>query len=213
MIGITELARVTARGADSLPYSQGGAASQAQAMKDDGFTFFVGYLGAINKSRILTLLALGMAFMPVTFGGAYVNGATDEIAQLQALGIPPGTSVWLDMEGLNAFHTEPTKLISMINMWADGIAAAGYMPCLYVGVPQPLTSAELYALRVVRYWKGQGSARDRFNNLVEPKCGWCMTQMWPSVIVGHAPNGVLVDGNMIGQDYQQRVPTWVVQSI
>ena len=74
-------------------------------------------------------------------------------------------------------------------------------------MPQPLTSEELYALKgITRYWKGQGSQRDRNNSLAEPKgCGWCMTQMWPSYI----RYGVLVDANMVGQDYKGRTPTMV----
>lgn len=205
-----EPALVGARGADSLPFSSGGTVGQAVALKAAGYDFFVGYLGAMNAARLGHVLAAGLAFMPVTFGGEYLDGADDEIAQLKALGIPAGCSVWLDMEGLKAFRTDPAKLIAMVNAWADAIASGGWMPCLYVGVPQPLTSAELNALHVVRYWKGQGSVRDRNNALAEPSgCGWTMTQMFPSVVRG----GVLIDANIVGQDYKARVPTWAVATL
>lgn len=199
-------ATVGARGADSLPFSGGGTAAQAQGLKAAGYEFFVGYLGAMNAARLGFILDAGLAFMPVTFGGEYEDGADDEVAQLKALGIPAGCSVWLDMEGLKAFKTDPPKLTAMMNAWADRIAAAGWMPCLYVGCPQPLTSAELHGLHVVRYWKGQGRCVDRSNALAEPTSGWCCTQMFPSVSVA----GFMIDANCIGQDYRARVPAWVV---
>lgn len=202
----TELAAVGARGVDSLPFSEGGSLAQARALRAAGVDFFVGYLGAITPARLVAILAAGLAFMPVTFGGEYEDGPLDEIAQLKTLGIPTGTTVWLDMEGLKAFHSDPPTLIATINAWADGIAAAGWMPGLYVGAPQPLTSAELHALHVVRYWKGQGRCVDRSNALAEPTNGWCMTQMWPSVSWA---GGILVDANIVGQDYRSRVPVWV----
>lgn len=202
---IVETARATAVVIDSLPFSQGGTATQATALAQSGVDCFVGYLGAMTPARLAIVLEAGMAFMPVTFGGAYENGPLDEVAQLQMLEIPPGVSVWLDLEGLKAYHTDPLKLTMLINAWADVIAAKGWMPCLYVGCPQPLTSVELHALHVVRYWKGQGRCVDRNNALAEPTNGWCMTQMFPSVTRA----GVLVDGNMIGQDYKARTPSWV----
>lgn len=192
---------------DSLSFSQAGTAAQAQAMRASGAHAFAGYLGAMNAARLGYLLAAGMGFLPVTFGGEYEDGPLDEIAQLKSLGIPPGVSVFLDMEGLKAFKTDPAKLIAMIDAWATSIAAGGWVPKLYVGVPQPLTGDELWHLKVKGYWKGQGSVRDRFNALAEPTgCGWQMTQMYDSVPRG----GVMVDANMIGRDFRLRLPAWAV---
>ena len=206
----TAQALVGARGADSLPFSQGGTAAQAAALRARGIDFFCGYLGVINAQRMGYLLAQGLAFMPVTLAGEYEDGPADEVGQLAALGIPPGCTVWLDLEGLTAFHADPPTLIAKINAWADGIAAAGYMPGLYVGSPQPLTSAELYALHVTRYWRGQGRIVDRHNALAEPwGCGWTMTQAFPSVTWG----GTLIDVSIVGQDYEARVPAWCAPSV
>jgi len=199
-------ATVGARGVDSLPFAQAGTTSQAAALKASGVEFLVAYLGVINPARLAIVLASGLAFMPVTLAGEYEDGPSDEIGQLKTLGIPAGTSVWLDLEGMKAFRSDPLALVNKINTWADAIAEGGWMPCLYVGSPQPLTSRELWALRVKRYWRGQGRIVDRNNALAEPwNCGWCMTQMFPSVTWG----GVLVDANIIGQDYLARVPSWV----
>lgn len=192
---------------DSLPFSTGGTAAQAKALKESGVVALAGYLGAMNPTRLKYLLDAGLGYVPVTFAGEYEDGPNDEVSQLKALGIPPGTTVFLDLEGMKAFKSDPGMLIAKINDWATAILAAGYVPSLYVGVPQPLSSEELYALKVQRYWRGQGSVRDRNNKLAEPSgCGWCMTQMFPSITRGNT----WVDCNMVGQDYRGRVPTMVV---
>ncbi len=204
----TKQAPIGARVVDSLPFSQSGTLAQANALKASGVDALAGYLGVISKERVAAVLAAGMGYLPVTLAAEYNDGANDEIAQLKALGIPAGVTVFLDLEGLAAFKSDPVALAGKINAWADAILAAGYIPSLYVGVPQPFTSDELWKLRVQRYWRGQGSIRDRNNTLAEPTgCGWCMTQMYPS----HTLGGVWVDSNMVGQDYKGRVPVWAVQ--
>ncbi len=201
---ITKPATVGARGADSLAFSENGTLAQAQALRGAGFDFFAGYLGAMTAARVQAVLGAGMAFMPVTFGGAF-DGAAAAL-QCKALGLSAGCTVWLDVEGQTIWAMKPTDLIAKINAWADAVGAAGFMPGLYVGVPQPLTSAELWNLHVKRYWRGQGRVVDRTGALSEPQgCGWCMAQAYPSVARG----GVLVDVDFIGQDYLQRVPNWV----
>ncbi len=190
---------------DSLPFSQGGTAAQAKALKAAGVSALAGYLGAMNAVRLGYLLAAGLAYVPVTFAGEYNDGPADEIAQLKALGVPGGTTVFLDLEGKAAHDSDPVALAAKIDDWAMKIAAAGYIPGLYVGVPQPFTSQELWSLKVQRYWRGQGSVRDRNNALAEPSgCGWCMTQMWPS----HTRGDTWVDSNMVGHDYRGRALTW-----
>jgi hypothetical protein len=208
----TQTAFVGARGVDSLPFSQAGTRVQADALKLSGIDFFVGYLGAMNKERLGYVLSAGLAFMPVTFAGEYNDGADDEVAQLKALGIPAGTSVWLDLEGLAAYKSDPLALASKINAWADKIAAGGWMPCLYVGAPQPFTGKELYSLKVVRYWLGIGRCVDRFGKDAYPDCGWCMRQDWHGQGAGMMwkNTGVFVDTNSIQCDHKRRLPVWVV---
>jgi hypothetical protein len=192
---------------DSLPFSTGGTAEQARALAAEGVVCVGGYLGAITPERVGYLHAAGVAFMPVTFGTtpAQYNGAAS-VAQCERLGLPTGTSVWLDMEGLAVFHTEPATLMADANRWALHVERAGWMACLYVGVPQPLTSAELFSLKHTRYWHGQGEVRDRYNNFAAPDCGWCMLQRWPSLKRG----GVLVDDNVLQPDALGRLPVWAI---
>jgi len=208
----TAVAFVGARGVDSLPYSQGGTAAQANALKATGIDFFVGYLGAMNAARLGYILDAGLAFMPVTFAGEYEDGADDEVAQLKALNLPAGCTVWLDLEGQRAWKTDPKLLMSKINAWADKISTAGYMPGLYVGAPQPLSGPELYSLRVVRYWLGIGRCVDRTGKDAYPNCGWCVRQDWHNQGNGMMwkNTGVFVDTNSIQCDHKGRLPSWVV---
>lgn len=195
-------APVGARIVDSLPFSQGGTAGQAVALKASGADGIALYLGAATKARADACLAAGLGVFGVTFGNQYNGPAA--VAQMQALGLPAGTSCFLDLEGIKDLSdANTTAIIGKVNAWADAVSAAGYLPGLYVAPPQPLTSQEMYALKVVRYWKGGGSIRDRHGALAEPSgCGWCMTQMWPSYTLG----GVFVDGNMVGHDFKDRAP-------
>ncbi len=129
---------VGARIVDSLPFSSSGYAEDARRLKAAGADGLAGYLGAMTKQRLEYLLDAGLAYLPVTFAGEYMDGAGDELFHLGALGIPVGTTVFLDLEGKKAFDTEPTLLASQIDTWATAIEAARYIPGLYVGSPQPL---------------------------------------------------------------------------
>ncbi len=206
----SEIVKVGSVVVDSLPFSNAGTMAQAGALRTAGAVALVGYLGAMSKTRLAAVLAAGMGYMPVTFAGEYSDGPQDELLQLAALGVPKGVTVWLDLEGLTAWKSDPIKLIQMIEDWAAPIVDAGYIAGLYAGVPQPLTSEELWKLKgITRYWKGQGRQVDRFGNLSEPSgCGWCMTQMFPSFYMGNPPTWV--DANIVGQDYRGRLPTMMV---
>jgi hypothetical protein len=189
---------------DSLPFSTGGTAAQAKALKDAGVDGVALYLGAASPWLVQVCLSAGLGVWAVTFGGRYDGGAA--VSAAKSWGLPAGATIFLDLEGDTAMSLTNGELVGKINTWADAVSSAGYVPGLYVGVPQPLSSAELWGLRVIRYWRGQGSIRDRQGALAEPiGCGWCVTQMWPSQTIG----GMLVDFNMVGEDYRSRVPSLV----
>ena len=171
---------------------------------------FAGYLGHMTPAKLRALHDAGLWFTPVTVAGEYNDGAADEIAQLRALGIPAGAHVWLDVEGTAVWNAgkDPKKLAAvkdLIEAWNKDIRAAGYRPAMYVGVPQPFTSKELYAFSCERYWAGQGSVRDREGVLTEPfrdfaNCrGWNAIQAAPSEVCG----GVLIDFNFVKGDYKR----------
>lgn len=211
MIALVEAVPVGTRLVDSLGFSLRGTRVQAQALRGAGVEGFIGYLGAMTEPRLDDVLATGMGFMPVTFAGEYDDGAKDEITQLRALGVPAGVTVWLDLEGMKAFRTPVVELATKINAWAVAILDGGWQPGLYVGAPQPFTSAELYALKVVRYWWGLGRCSDRHGQLAEPACGWSMIQQFHGERSGllWRGTGILVDSNSSQKDYRGRAPTWM----
>lgn len=213
----TQIAFPGARVVDSLPFSQGGTAAQALALAKSGIEGVVGYLGAMSTERLGYVLAAGLAFMPVTKAGEYKDGAADEVSQLRALGIPRGATVWLDLEGIDAWGmgkdpVQRRELIRLINTWAYDIKTGGWMPGLYVGAPQPLSGEELFGLGVLRYWLGQGRCIDTNRKDAYPTSGWCMRQDWHGQANGvmWKDTGVFVDTNSVQCDHQRRLPTWVV---
>ncbi len=207
-----ERAFVGARVIDSLPFSEGATGNSALALKASGVDGVVSYLSVINASRLAHILDAGLAWMPVTLAGEYEDGAEDELAQLAQLGVPKGATVWLDLEGLKAYRSDPLALQGKLTHWARRILAGGWMPGLYVGAPQPLTSGELYSLPFVRYWWGLGRCVDRFGKLAEPTCGWTMVQQYHGQKLGMMwkDTGVFVDTNGVQCDYHGRLPVWVV---
>lgn len=201
---------VGARGIDSEPWSHKGDLDHAKALKASGVDFAVLYLGSVTSAMVDNILAGGLAFIPVTYAAHVFNdqAGTMTVAQMKALGMPAGVTVFIDVEGMHAYNMRPVELISRINAWADTVAAAGFVPGIYIGSPQPLTSEELYGLRVVRYWRAPARVVDRNGKLAEPSCGWCMYQLWPS----RDWAGVWVDVDFIGRDFKGRVPSWCVSA-
>ena len=60
--------------------------------------------------------------------------------------------VWCDLEGVTV-GTPAAQVIDYCNQWHAAVAAAGYVPGLYVGFRCGLTPAQLYrALRFTHYW-------------------------------------------------------------
>jgi hypothetical protein len=203
-----ENAFVGARGTDSV---QAIDAAHAQALKTWGMDFAIRYLGSVTSSEIDAILDAGLAFMPVTYGlkhGTPLHQALGlmygdrSVKQAQALGIPKGTTVWLDLEDCTGTAKE---ISSFVNSWSSVVSGAGFMPGLYVGAGAVLSSAELYALSVVRYWQSLSKEVDARGQIAEPGCGWCMIQLFPSVTVA----GVFVDVDVVQQDYRNRTPAWV----
>ncbi len=191
---------------DSLPFSQAGTAAQARGFRTNGVVGVALYLGVANAARLQTVLDAGLGAWGVTLGGRYDGPAA--VKQAQAIGFPKGSTLFVDVEGLPAFNSDPIELAKKIEAFGAAVVAAGYKAGMYVGVPQPFTSDELWKLsNITIYWKGQGSLRDRKNQLAEPtKCGFSVLQAYPSQPMA----GSLIDANMVQHDFLGRVPTLVV---
>lgn len=201
----TEIAEVGARGVDTVVSLD---APKSKTLKGAGIDFAMQYLGTVSPSGIDAILNAGLAFMPITYANRY-NGP-QAVTQLKTLALPVGCTVWLDVE--DEMEVPITELKSKINNWATAILNAGYMPGMYVGAGVPLTSLELYQLKVVRYWHSVSRVTDRNGSLAEPGCGWVMHQLHPPNLKSWRDIDVIVDLDIIQHDYRGRLPSWVVAS-
>jgi len=162
---------------------------------DAGFRFVGRYVVSLSAAELSDILRAGLAVTLISYANSF--DPSDEIAALQRLGIPKGTVVWLDVEGVT---DDVVTLQNRINTWANALKAAGYIPGLYVGAGALLTSLELYKLAVVRYWHSCSRVLDRNGAEAAPKCGWCMYQCVCEV----ERAGVEVDIDFVYADYQGR---------
>lgn len=207
---------VGSRVVDSFPFSIGGTADQARALRREAVDGLVGYLGSMTPQRLQDVADAGLGFMPVTKANEFYDGPADEIAQLKALKIPQGVCVWLDIEGERIWDhgkEDPKEVMRLLSSWAQPINAEGWLASLYVGVPQPLLGPELYALPFVRYWLGIGRCIGRDGKDAYPApAGWCMRQDWHNQGNGMIwrGTGVLVDTNSVQCDHKGRLPVWAV---
>lgn len=197
---IAKLAAHGARGVDALTVL---TAAQAAALKANGVDFAVQYLGAATAASALAVASVGLGFMPVTFADRF--DVPSALTELRSLSLPQGVTVWIDLEGIGT-DLPPGQLLGRVAGLATALEQNGYQPGLYYGANGSLTSDEIWQLPTVRYWKGMSRLRDRNGVPVEPQCGWCMTQLYPSV----TRCGVLVDLDFIGQDFLGRLPTWAI---
>jgi hypothetical protein len=193
-------------------------ADTAKALAAAGFGFAVRYLsrttpqnnGDLSAAEIGWITDAGLALMAVqhcplpgwaptlALGTQYGTAAAVNAA---AIGLPQGVAVWLDLEGVAPYATA-ADTIAYCNTWAGVVAQAGFMPGLYVGANQPLTSDELYwRLKVAYYWKSASRVPDI------PVRGYCMIQaLAPSPI-----DGISLDRNAVQLETMQTLlPIWAV---
>lgn len=134
-----------------------------------GFRFCVRYVPRtepgnpydLDASEAQVIMMAGLGLMAVqhvkpenwvptpALGSAYGAVAARRAA---ACGLPNGTSVWCDLEGV-AVGTPAEQVIGYCNSWYDQVAAFRYKPGLYVGWHCGLTGMQLYrALKFQSYW-------------------------------------------------------------
>lgn len=182
-------------------------AAHAAGLKAAGMSFAIRYLGSITAPELQVILDAGLLFMPVTFsrgagwaptsGMGLADGERD-VAQLQALNVPKGCTVWVDLEGV-----DPTAGFQAVSDWINTRAAilrrAGYDAGLYVGAGDVLNSAELYGLmNIDRYWRS-------LSQVPEPSCGFSLLQLPHTITLA----GVEIDVDCVQYDFQGRLPTMV----
>ena len=166
--------------------------TSAAALRAAGASFAVRYLWSVSSAEIDAILGAGLAVSLVTYADRF--SGPEAAAALRTLGIPPGVTAWLDVEGVT-LSTDAT--IAAVDTWALAIIQAGYQPGIYVGASSGLTGAELYDLSVVRYWRSASL-------VPEPSCGYCLTQGLTTTIAG-----VQVDVDYVLPDHERRLPVLV----
>ncbi len=144
------------------------ARDEATALLAHGYDFAVRYVRRTQKhSYDLTakearvILASGLGLMVVQhvapegwkpsarLGSTYGNTAA---AEASLIGVPPGITVWCDLEGVSG-DASRKAVIDFCNRWHSKVAAAGYVPGLYVGFGAGLDADQLYwSLRFTHYW-------------------------------------------------------------
>ena len=212
----TALATIGAQGFDSDDAID---AASAAALAAAGFGFAIRYLsrttpqnqGDLSAAEVGWITDAGLGLMAVqhcplpgwaptlALGAQYGTAAAVNAA---AIGLPQGVAVWLDLEGV-APYTTAADTIAYINTWAGVVAAAGFMPGLYIGANQPLTGNDLYwRLRTAYYWRSASNVPDI------PYRGYCMAQALAPSIDGIP---VSIDRNVVFLETPQTLlPSWAV---
>jgi hypothetical protein len=203
---VQQLSFVRALGVDTIATI---TAADAAAFKAAGFSFVVRYLGAVTSDEVDVILAAGLAFMPVGYsrkaGWLPTGDLGDQdgslaFARARLLGLPTGTSVWCDLEGMSG---TAANTIAYAEAWGERVEGAGYVAGVYVGAGIPLNSTQLYALNnITAYWHSCSEVP----NVSE--CGYTMIQLTPPDLV---ICGVEVDVDVIQKDRMGRLPVWTVQ--
>jgi hypothetical protein len=141
----------------------------AAAFHKHGYRFCLRYIRRdpvndhdLSPEEANVILQAGLALMPVQhvqsekswiptpkkgtqFGK---TGAGDA----ERIGVPPGVTVWCDLEGVKV-GTPAEQVIEYCNNWHAAVAAAGYVPGLYVGFRAGMSAKQLFHdLRFTHYW-------------------------------------------------------------
>lgn len=190
----------------------------ATAFRSAGFTFAIRYLsrntpesaGDLSAPETAAILAAGLALMAVqhvqasgwtpsqSLGTQYGNAA---VTNAKAAGLPAGTSVWLDLEGVSSAAIA-TVIESYCNAWSAAVSGGGYRPGIYVGANCGVTSSQIEALDFQYFWKS-GSSVPALSNP-----GYCMVQQISS---GYEVDGVAYDKDTV-QAGVSPLPVWAVST-
>jgi hypothetical protein len=157
----------------SVPIS----AKAAAEFRQSGFAFCLRYLsrstpqasGDLTSGELNGLLDGGLAVMAVQhvtgegwvptgdLGTQYGNSAAANASQA---GLPPGVTLWLDLEGIQS-GVNRADVISYCNNWFGIVLSAGYEPGIYVGANCGLEGDDLYwQLTTRHYWRSGSDVPD-----------------------------------------------------
>ncbi|MDX8501924.1 murein L,D-transpeptidase catalytic domain family protein [Mesorhizobium sp. VK4C] len=162
-------------------------AKTAKGLREAGFAFAIRYLSRKPKPpaddltavEVDLILDAGLALMAVQHVAKAGWSPSEELggtngrnaaAHALAVGLPPETSVWLDLEGVDD-DTASEDAIAYCNAWFREVESVGYTSGIYVGSNCGLDSESLYwRLKTKRYWKSGSDVPDI------PYRGYCLVQ-------------------------------------
>lgn len=202
-------------GALGFDVNQNLSAAQAAGFKSAGYDFCIRYLprtapltkGNLTSTEIKNILEAGLALMAVqhcpepgwspsaALGMQYGQYAAEYAVEI---GLPPGMSVWLDLEGVIPLLAQGVRDYCYAWYNAVGSQAAGYVPGLYVGFGTGLTPQELYEdLPFRHYWKA-------YNGPSLPVRGYQIIQETVKLM-----EGISFDPNRLVADNLGGLPLWL----
>lgn len=171
-------------------------AADYKALAAAGYKARGGYLDVVKPDELRACLDAGLGFFPIGFAHE-----SNLIAQVKALGLPEGCTVYQDVE---AEAGPAESVISRVNACAASLK--GYQAGGYFGAQSLLRSHELSNLAVTTYWKGCSRVLDRDNMAAEPARGYAMIQLRPyNTLV----NGKVFDVSVVANDYCDEMPMFV----
>lgn len=176
-------------------------ATTAQGLRAAGYMFCARYLSCANTEQpgdlcateAAIILNAGMALIAIQHVPPFLPGQKAWIASAglgttygqcaatnaKQIGLLPGMNIWADLEQID-MSTPAQDVIDYCNNWFTQVAAAGYVPGLYVGADAILSPDQLYsALNTKHYWRsGSASTPD------VTKRGYQMVQQIDGTAVG-----------------------------
>jgi len=192
------------------------SSNAAHQFVNQNYAFCVRYLsrsqgqapGDLSAAEAEAILAAGLGLMAVQHVRAPGWSPTAAMGQADGanaaynagqIGFPAGVNIWCDLEGVNAASVAP-DVIGYCNAWFDAVAAAGYLPGLYVGANCILDGQQIYDMKYQHYWKSLSRVP------VLPARGYQMIQ----TLVPEPVNGIGIDQDVTQTDAEGGQALWLI---
>ena len=198
------------------------SAAAATAFRQRGFGFCVRYLSRtspqaasdLSHAEAQAILAGGLGLMVVQHvmrAGWMPDAArgtqygTVAAVNARAVGLPSGVTVWLDLEGVRG-GVDRADVIAYCNAWFAPVAAAGYVPGLYVGANCGLDGDALYwRLQTRHYWRSGSDVPDL------PHRGYQLVQRVNTT--PDAVNSIAIDRDVTYADAFGETVSWLARPV
>ena len=184
-----------------------------------GVKFRGGYIDELTPIEIEGQVGSQLPLLLYTFANELSPEHT--LDRCSDLGIPAGMNVIADVEAV----VTPAQLAAMtpgdvenfvvelkakINAWGKGLSNHAFLPAIYFGGLELLTSEEMTSLAVYRYHEGAASLLDRRGAFAVPARGYAMMQGRPCNVTIDGCGETLFDWDFHRQDYRGDVFSVVV---